>query len=85
MKNLLTCACCGYQVIIGTHEICPICGWEKDLVQEDHPDDADGANKISLRRAQCNFIEFCARDKKVLPYCRKPEARELRDPTWKPL
>jgi hypothetical protein len=32
----------------GTYEICPICGWEDDLVQFEDSDYRGGANHLSL-------------------------------------
>lgn len=54
-QDELFCPCCGYNTITDTYEICDICGWEHDPVQADYPDE-DGANRVSLRTAQRNFL-----------------------------
>ena len=55
------CLCCGYKTLndptAGNYEVCPVCSWEDDLVQSKDPDFEGGANKISLKKAQQNFLE----------------------------
>lgn len=48
--NKKICKCCGkYELDINSiFQICPICGWESDPIQEDNPDYSGGANKESL-------------------------------------
>lgn len=41
----------------GTYDICELCGWEDDLVQNEDPDYEGGANGICLRQAQHEFLE----------------------------
>ncbi|WP_431607414.1 CPCC family cysteine-rich protein [Peribacillus frigoritolerans] len=45
----------------GTHDICRTCFWEDDNYQYEYPDE-DGANKISFRKSQQNFIKFGVSD-----------------------
>jgi hypothetical protein len=56
--ELYTCQCCGYKTLKeGTrdsYEICKVCFWEDDFVQNEDPDYPDGANNVSLRQAQKN-------------------------------
>jgi hypothetical protein len=85
MKNRITCPCCGYKTITGTFDICDICGWEHDPVQESDSDRDDmGPNRVTLRQAQRNFQEHGA---KVAGYrlARRPGPEDVRDPSWKPL
>jgi hypothetical protein len=44
------CACCGFATLPADSmfEICPLCGWEDDDVQNADPDYAGGANELSL-------------------------------------
>ena len=42
------CACCGEGIISEPHDICPVCGWEDDPVQNEDHDFAGGANRLSL-------------------------------------
>ena len=52
------CQCCGEKVFRRKpekYEICPVCGWEKDPVQEADPDFAGGANKMSLNEARAAY------------------------------
>ncbi|MBD3109897.1 hydrolase [Bacillus sp. AGMB 02131] len=53
-----TCSCCGYKTFEeppGNYEICGVCYWEDDGVQNDDPDFEGGANEVSLRQAQRNY------------------------------
>ncbi|MDR1295487.1 MAG: hypothetical protein LBK59_11170 [Bifidobacteriaceae bacterium] len=44
------CACCGFPTLPpgSIYEICALCGWQDDGIQNDDPDLAGGANKLSL-------------------------------------
>jgi len=54
MEKLRPCRCCGSLVIddYDSYEICPVCGWEDDEYQYEHPDSIGGANKVSLNEAR---------------------------------
>ena len=54
MPNRKKCACCGSLTLTagGEYEICPVCGWEDDPVQNDDPTFEGGANDMSLEQAQ---------------------------------
>ena len=52
----VNCPCCGYPTVAIEHEICPLCHWQNDPWQVEHPDDANGPNYVSLRQAQKNFL-----------------------------
>jgi len=39
----------------GAYEICRVCGWEDDPVQEAQPDYAGSANTASLLQARDNY------------------------------
>lgn len=53
-KQNKLCACCGSPSLSAdsVFEICPICGWEDDEVQNDDPDFEGGANQMSLNQAK---------------------------------
>ena len=74
------CPCCGYYTFKekpnGTYDICPVCFWEDDPIQLKRPELAGGANDVSLVEARQNFMEFCASERRVLPYVRKPKKSE---------
>lgn len=72
------CKCCGCAAMDTDEEydICPVCYWEKDRSQELDPDNAGGANGVSLNEARKNYAEFGACEKRLLPNVRKPEAIE---------
>lgn len=48
------CACCGQESLPpdSIFEICPVCGWQDDEVQNDEPDFDGGANDMSLNQAK---------------------------------
>lgn len=84
-----TCPCCGYKTLdeepTDTYEICEICFWEDDGVQFRDPDYEGGANEVSLRQAQHNFIKFGACDKGSLKFIRHPNNSDIKDNNWQPL
>lgn len=83
------CPCCGYKTFDhepnGSYSICPVCFWEDDPIQLEDPDYEGGANSVSLRQAQQNFLEFGACERAMLRNVRQPSTDEQRDEDWKPL
>jgi len=76
------CACCGYLTLsedpaVGTYEICPVCFWEQDSVQEADPDYRGGANAPSLNDARANYARIGASQSRLLPHVRAPLPDEL--------
>ncbi|ARK32564.1 CPCC family cysteine-rich protein [Halalkalibacter krulwichiae] len=84
-----TCPCCGYKTLeeelTDTFEICEICFWEDDGLQFQNPDYEGGANEVSLRQAQKNFIAFGACQKEYIESVKKPDENDRKDSNWKPL
>lgn len=89
MPEYYACPCCGYKTfseeLNGTYEICEICFWEDDLIQLKNPDYKGGANRVSLREAQKNFVEFGACEIEMVKNVRKPKIHEERSDNWKVL
>ena len=82
---LYPCACCGYMTIIDEYDICPICRWEHDVAQESEPYEGIGANKVTLKQGQENFVRLGACEPGQVAYARRVTASDEIDPTWKPL
>ena len=79
-----TCLCCGYISLHSeVHDICPICWWQDDPGCWDDLDAVWGANGISLKQAQKNFIEFGACEEHMLDMVRAPSEDDVKDPDWK--
>lgn len=57
------CACCGEGEISDAHDICLICGWEDDEVQNIDHDFSGGANKDSLNEHRETFAKLRAKKK----------------------
>jgi hypothetical protein len=59
LKKNKQCACCGeYSLPRGSEfEICPVCGWEDDDIQNDDPQLEGGANDMSLEQAKKAYFE----------------------------
>ena len=89
IQKLYPCPCCGYLTLPeeadGTYEICPICFWEDDGVQLNDPDYEGGANTVSLKQAQRNFLEFGASEKRFVRKVLQSTGDDVRDSNWKPL
>lgn len=58
-RSVHLCPCCHtYEFSdIGSHEICPVCNWEDDSVQEEDPSYGGGANVMSLNEARKAYAE----------------------------
>lgn len=72
--NKFKCPCCGCYTLEsrGNYEICEVCFWEDDRVQESDPKLAGGANRVSLNEARENFKKFGACEKSMVLKVRKP-------------
>lgn len=83
------CPCCGYKTFEektnGTYLICPVCFWEDAPVQLNDIDYEGGANRVSLRQGQHNYLEFGACEREMVIHVRKPRADEERDEGWRML
>ena len=77
------CACCGYLTLTeepsGTYDICPVCFWEQDNVQEGDPSYWGGANRVSLNDARENFKRFGAVEERLVVSVREPTLDEKPD------
>lgn len=76
------CPCCGYYTldVMEGHdtpffEICEVCGWMYDEVDQEHPDRA-GGNHISFNEAKENYKKF-GRVREDLDFCRPSLESEL--------
>ncbi len=69
----------------GYHEKCPICGWEDDLTQLRFVDMPGSSNHVSLRKAQINYIEYGASERRSIPDVRNPFTDDPRDDQWRPV
>ena len=51
------CACCGFETLPfdSIFEICPLCGWQDDDVQNDDPNYEGGANELSLNKYRAQW------------------------------
>ncbi|HEX9060770.1 MAG TPA: glycosyltransferase [Clostridia bacterium] len=85
-----TCPCCGYKTFtkdsINRHAPCRICCWEYDLMQHYDPDYAGGANAVSLRIAQQNYLKYGASEERYRHgyyYNQVPCFYFKKDSTWR--
>jgi Cysteine-rich CPCC len=89
LAEKFVCPCCGYKTfseeVNGQYEICEVCFWEDDPIQLKNPDYVGGANRVSLRQAQKNFVEFGASEKEMVKNVRAPKINEERSDNWKVL
>ncbi|MGF1546889.1 MAG: CPCC family cysteine-rich protein [Thiotrichales bacterium] len=88
MINRFPCPCCGYLVFErepGSHQVCPICYWEDNLVQLRFPLMAGAANHVSLLEGQRNFAACGAAESRHAGETRSPFGHEGRDAGWRPL
>jgi cysteine-rich CPCC protein len=83
--DIFTCPCCGYQTLTSEFDICQICWWQHDLAQERNPDRVVGANHVTLREAQRNFLQLGASRDDFVELARSPTQDDVRDPEWQPL
>jgi hypothetical protein len=77
MNNKLLCHCCGYRTIDNDWDICPVCFWEKDPMQEKFVFSCTGANHVCLMIAQDNYQKFGACEEAAIRYVRKPLTSEI--------
>lgn len=89
VNSKFPCPCCGHKTYFekpgGTYGICQICYWEDDPYQLENPDEDCGANPISLRQAQKNYLDFGACEEKMKGHVRQPFTDEPKDRNWRPL
>lgn len=80
-KSRYPCPCCRYLTFDtperGSYDICPICFWEDDQMQFDHPDARGGANRVSLSEARENFVQFQASERRFIKKVRSPLPEEF--------
>lgn len=82
------CPCCGRLVFDhapGLHHVCPICGWEDDLVQLRFPTMPGSANTVSLKDGQKNYIDCGAAERRNAGTTRDPVEGEEVEEGWRVL
>ena len=75
------CPCCGYYTLdekpVGSYEICPVCFWEVDRLQQKDEEYDGGANRVSLKTARENFARCGAVEDRFADKVRKPSDEEM--------
>jgi len=70
------CPCCGFYTLkekpVSSYEICPVCFWEVDRLQQKDEDYDGGANRVSLNTARENYARCGAIEDRFLDMVRKP-------------
>ena len=87
-KTLFPCVCCGHLVhdqVPGSHQVCPICGWEDDLSQLRFPEMPGSSNTVSLTEAQRNYETYGASERRNRGQTRAPVDGEAREAAWRPV
>ena len=67
----------------GSHQVCPICHWEDNLVQLRFPNMPGAANAVSLVIGQQNFKAFGATERRFLNDVRAPTTDDDLDADWR--
>ena len=68
-REKLQCPCCGFFTIDREEpefDICPVCFWEYDPVQNADPEYAGGANDLSLKECRENYTKIGACEERFL-------------------
>lgn len=60
------CLCCNEGTIQDFHDVCLICGWEDDEIQNDDPTYGGGANKDSLEQHREAFLQERSHNKRYM-------------------
>ncbi len=63
------------------NEVCPVCIWEDDPIQNENPHFETGGNRVSLVQARLNFINHGACEPGLANLSRSPQEDELPLPT----
>ena len=76
------CPCCGYFTLkekpTGSYEICKVCFWEDEGVENPYNTESCGANHVScLHEARTNYLKYGACEKEMTKHVREPREDEL--------
>jgi Cysteine-rich CPCC len=78
------CRCCGFYTLTdptnGSYEICRVCFWEDDPVQNEDPSFEGGANNVSLLTARDNYVRFGVCEPQFSKDVRPPTLAEIPPP-----
>ncbi|MCU4350920.1 CPCC family cysteine-rich protein [Acinetobacter ursingii] len=79
-EDTYPCVCCGFltrpEPCNDDYDICAVCFWENDPVQNDDPEFSGGANIPSLTQARINFKKFGAKEQGSVKNVRTPYESE---------
>ncbi len=73
------CACCNYYTLDCDFDICPVCFWQRDALQEENPGET-GANSMSLHQARLQYQQIGACGQHLKIFTRPPLEEEMRRP-----
>jgi Cysteine-rich CPCC len=78
-QKKVACLCC-HNITLpqdSRYEICPVCSWESDPIQNDGENYNGGANTITLKQARLNYQEFGAIESAMQKNVRPPLDSEI--------
>jgi hypothetical protein len=78
------CPCCGFRTLPDaspSDEICPVCFWQDDFV-DNQDTDVLGPNRVTLLAARSNYARLGASEQRLVAFVRAPRGEEGPPEPW---
>jgi hypothetical protein len=77
--DVFLCEVCGYKTVSHPYDICTVCFWEQEMLEESEYNEPTGGpnDELSVNDARRNFEKLGAVSERLLQYVVPPKAGEI--------